>query len=318
MANVLDVAIAELASEQHSVFSYGQALDTGFTVSAVRHRLAVERWQPVRIGPKKIIVPRVYHHAGAPVTWHGEVMAAVLWGGPGTVASHRTSGALKRLDGFKRGGVIDITVPRGRYPQLEGVVTHRSILLGPADIHTVDGIPATRPVRLLIESGLVVPKPILEMAYEDCERRGWLIHDYTMRHLERLKAPLRRGSRPFLEVMLERDPSWAPTESVLETGTWDLLRDAGFLLPERQFEITYNGKKIRLDFAYPDLMIAIEADGFRWHHGRLKWGLDRRRAAILGALGWRIIPVTWSDVCDPTEILPILALALPMAAGVSL
>jgi very-short-patch-repair endonuclease len=306
MAHALDVAIAELASQQHSVFSYDQALSLGFTPDQIRHRLEAGRWIRVHRG--------VYRIAGAQPTWRSDVMAAVLWGGPGTVASHRTSGALHRLDGFNRGRVIDITVPRGRFPKKSGIFTHRSVLLGPADVHHVDGIPSTRPVRLLIESGLVVPKPVLEVAFEDCVRRGWLTHEYTMRHLERLKAPLRRGSKPFLEVMIERDPSWAPTESMLENGTWDLFRTGGFRLPTRQFKISFNGKSYRIDFAYPDLMIAVEADGFRWHSGKLKWGIDRRRAAVLAALGWRIIPITWSDILDPTEILTILDIALPKAA----
>ena len=52
----------------------------------------------------------------------------------------------------------------------------------------------------------------------------------------------------------------------------------------------------RLDRAWPERKVAVEADGFQ-HHGRhLVWKRDRRRVAAIEAAGWRIVHVTWDDV----------------------
>jgi hypothetical protein len=67
--------------------------------------LATGRWRAAG--------PGVYRIAGTPVTWRSHLLAAVLAGGPGAVASHRSAGALHGLDGC-RPGVPEVSVPRGR------------------------------------------------------------------------------------------------------------------------------------------------------------------------------------------------------------
>jgi very-short-patch-repair endonuclease len=194
-------------------------------------------------------------------------------------------------------------------------VTHRSLLLGPADLTMIDGIPATTPTRILIDSGLVVPKLVLELGLEDCRRRGYLNEHWLLRQLERLGAPLRKGSRPLVDILLERDPSWAPLESVLELGVWDLIRSSDLPLPVRQHEVVVDGKKYRIDLAYTDDLVAVEPSGFRWHSGRLRWGIDQRRAGELASVGWRIVPVTWWDLQhEPDVVLRLIRRALTMAA----
>ena len=48
--------------------------------------------------------------------------------------------------------------------------------------------------------------------------------------------------------------------------------------PDMQFAIKANDRVIAVvDFAYPDARLAIEADGYRWHSGRVRWDRDRAR-----------------------------------------
>jgi len=307
MARTLDAAIAELAARQHSVFSRVQALQVGFTVKQIKHRLATGRWRRVRQG--------VYALAGSTPSFEQEVMAATLWAGDGAVASHRTAAELYRIDGIRSRKPIHITVPRGRFPQAPGIVTHRTSLLGPGDTATVHGIPATAPTRILLDSGLIVPKNVLELGLEDVLRRGYASEAWILRRLERLGGTHRQTARPLVEVLTERDPNCAPLESVLEYEAWNLLAQSRHPRPVRQFPVKYRGQEMRIDFAYVDQMLAVEADGFRWHSGRLKWGIDRRRAAMLAALGWRIFPITWGDIqLDPLGTLAMLDEALLTAA----
>lgn len=41
---------------------------------------------------------------------------------------------------------------------------------------------------------------------------------------------------------------------------------------------------------------AVEADGYRWHSGRVRWERDRARSNTLTLLGWRVVHVTWTDL----------------------
>jgi very-short-patch-repair endonuclease len=54
----------------------------------------------------------------------------------------------------------------------------------------------------------------------------------------------------------------------------------------------------RVDFAYPDLRIAIEYDGL-WHSERQAFLDDRRRLNRLVAAGWVVLHVTLDDLHRP-------------------
>jgi very-short-patch-repair endonuclease len=57
----------------------------------------------------------------------------------------------------------------------------------------------------------------------------------------------------------------------------------------------------RVDFAYPDLQIAIEHDGL-WHAERRAFLADRRRLDRLVAAGWVVLHVTLEDLRDPGRL----------------
>jgi predicted transcriptional regulator of viral defense system len=101
----LDRAVAARATAQHGLVAARDVVALGGSPAAVRHRLATGRWRAAG--------PGVYRIAGTPVTWRSHLLAAVLAGGPGAVASHRSAGALHGLDGC-RPGVPEVSVPRGR------------------------------------------------------------------------------------------------------------------------------------------------------------------------------------------------------------
>ncbi|HEX2057284.1 MAG TPA: DUF559 domain-containing protein [Actinomycetota bacterium] len=84
---------------------------------------------------------------------------------------------------------------------------------------------------------------------------------------------------------------------------------SGLPRPVRQHRITDNGKLVaRVDFAYPDSLVAVEVDGYRWHSGRRAWSRDLTRRDLtrrnrLTSLGWRVLHVTHDDLMErPNEI----------------
>jgi very-short-patch-repair endonuclease len=79
--------------------------------------------------------------------------------------------------------------------------------------------------------------------------------------------------------------------------------------------VIIDGEKFRIDMLFLPEMLAVEPSGFRWHSGRLKWGIDRRRERMLVSMGYRIFPVTWNDVkYERAETIRLLRRALSVAA----
>jgi very-short-patch-repair endonuclease len=57
-----------------------------------------------------------------------------------------------------------------------------------------------------------------------------------------------------------------------------------------------DGSEVFLDFAYPEVKLAIEADSYLWHASLASWQRDRARNGELVAIGWSILPITYDLV----------------------
>lgn len=82
-----------------------------------------------------------------------------------------------------------------------------------------------------------------------------------------------------------------------------LLQRHGLPQPTFQHEVRAGGRLLaRVDFAYPELLLALEVDGLEAHGNRaLQRDLDRQNA-VVGA-GWTILRHTWSDVVrNPSKV----------------
>jgi very-short-patch-repair endonuclease len=75
-------------------------------------------------------------------------------------------------------------------------------------------------------------------------------------------------------------------------------------LPRPVAEFTPSGAdEYRLDFAYPDLKLAIEVDGYRWHSDPARMDADYARRRSLEANGWVVMPYTWRQImADPEGV----------------
>ena len=80
-------------------------------------------------------------------------------------------------------------------------------------------------------------------------------------------------------------------------------------MPERQYVVSGDGGETvaRVDFAYPDLMVAIECDGKKHHFGKDDWESDLARRSRLAALEWRVVHISWDVLANrPQELLELL------------
>ena len=71
-----------------------------------------------------------------------------------------------------------------------------------------------------------------------------------------------------------------------------MVKRGGLPAPERQYEVA----GVRLDGAYPDFRLGLEADSRIWHGGRLDVQRNADKASILVAHGWRVLHFSWFDL----------------------
>jgi hypothetical protein len=251
----------------------------------------------VRDGRLERTQPRIYRIGGVPPTWESEVFAAAAAGG---LASHRSAARLWGLG--EDDASIDITVPVNRRPRLRGVVLHRQSLM-PRAVRR-HGIMTTTPMRAMVDLGAVATPQVVADAVEVGLISGLFTVTGLRRELEAVSAYGRNGAGVLRRVLDTRDLGERPAESVLEARMAKLYRRFGLPVPVFQFEVWAGGVFIaRLDFAYPDIKLAIEVDGWssRATSSDLRRSNERQNALI--ANGWAILRLTWFDiVTNPAKV----------------
>jgi len=121
------------------------------------------------------------------------------------------------------------------------------------------------------------------------------------------RLPRCRGSRLARQTA---DLSDGLAESPPETRLRLLMLRAGLPTPSAQYRVfDAEGFVARVDFAFPDIKLAVEYDG-AWHGQPGELGRDRRRLNRLAAAGWRVLFVTAADMHAPGELLARLTEAL--------
>jgi very-short-patch-repair endonuclease len=278
-----DRALAQLAALQHGVVDRTDARIHGLTDDAIHRRLRAGRLAQAH--------PGVYLLPGAPDTWHQQLFAACRAAGRAAVASHRSAASLW---GLFDGEDVEVTVRRTKGPTPDGVVVHRSRDLLPAHTTLRNGIPATNPLRTMIDLGAVSSDDVVAEAIE----RGLVRKLFSVAALEwvltDLAKPGRRGCGGLRRVLDDRALGAAPADSVLEARMARLLRSYG--LPPAVFHHPVPEARAELDFAYPQRQLAIEVDGFGIHGTAPAMSADHDRHNRLVAAGWSVLRFTWYQV----------------------
>jgi very-short-patch-repair endonuclease len=280
--NDAERSLLSLAQGQHGALSRHQALDAGMSASAIDRRLATGAWVRLFQG--------TYRLAGSECTFEQQMMAGTLAGGDGAVASHRAAAALLGIPGAPRW--VEITVPRTSRVELEGVIAHRTRLLVPEDVGDVKGIPVTKAGRTIAD---------LARFYSKAKLGPMLNYSLANRLVTRADLEARAAGRKhddvLRELLDERPATARPMGSEFEACLYRDLREAGLPLPVAQYRVLMpDGGEVFLDFAYPDLKLAIEADSYLWHASLADWQRDRARNNELVVLGWSILPLTYDLV----------------------
>ena len=287
--------IAPIGRRQLGLVTRTQALAAGVPASTY------DGW--IRSGDLVRAQPGVARFAGVSPTWPGNLLAAVLAAGDGAAASHRAAavvwGALDEAP-------VELVVPYRRKPRLDGnVLVHRT--RDPIPVHVRHGIPVTTPTRMLVDLGAVASAGVVELALDRLEVARLVAVAAVEWELAGVSRPGRRGCGPLRQVLDRRALLDEPPDGVLEPRFARLCRTAG--LPRLSFQHPVG--RYRIDFAYPELLIAIEVDGYGPHSSRAAFQSDRERQNLLVALGWTVLRFTWADVVRrPEHVAKLIATAI--------
>ncbi len=279
MANELE--LQRLAARQYGLASRQQILDLGFTARQIDRRVTSQNWRR--------IAPRVFDVAPAAPHPRRPLMAAVLESGG--AAAYRSAANLHLLLDHPPARP-EIIVPYGNHPRgLSGRV-HRSRTVEPSDIEVIEGIPCTTVLRTIVDLSTVVSRDRLDVYVTKALRR----HRLNVTDLLDISARSARGHTGIGRLRMVLEPyavDKAMCESELERLLLQVVSSGRLTLPRRQYPVRLGREQFRLDTAWPEEKVFVEADGLVFHIDRAVFERDRYRQNRLVRAGWIPLRYTW-------------------------
>lgn len=243
------------------------------------------------------MLPGVFRSAQWPCT-RDQQLAAVCARNPSAMLGFTTAGQLwayRRMTDPR----IHVLVPHGCSPELEGVVVHRCRRIDPVDIvQRADGIRLTSPPRTIFDCADMIGADATASVLEQILNERLATFGTITDTVQRLYHPNRPGSRTILAVIRSR-PAWrAALQSDLEVKVLEEMSRQELPVPATQFPMRLPGYDhgIAIDFAWPNLKLAIEVDHPAWHAGAVDSHADKSRDRKLATLGWTSARITDIDV----------------------
>jgi Protein of unknown function (DUF559) len=279
-----DLVLAELAGRQHGIVARWQLLAAGVGRRAIDERMG-RRLHPIHRG--------VYAVGYQTRLIESRWMAAVLVGGPGAILSHRSAAQLWRLVA-RSSHLPEVTRPR-HFRARPCICGHRSEV--PDDERTlVEGIPVTTVPRTVLDLAAVAPRRQVERALNEVEVQGLTdrlsIPDLLARY------PGRRGSAVLRALLDDDESARGITRSALEERFVALIDSYGLPRPRLNADLSVGGRFFSPDCLWMDERLIVELDGRAVHATRRAFEADRERDRLMLAEGWRVMRVTWRQLCD--------------------
>lgn len=280
------MTLEDVMERQDGVASVATAVAMGVSAGQIARRRKQGRYRRCRRG--------VVQLAGAPPTWRQAVRIASIGAGAEVAVSHASAVRLYGLElppathprWSRDTAFIEVAAEIGRHVRLLGVRGHRSYTWQPGDVRRVAGMLVTSPLRTLIDLSSRLGVDGTGKLLDEMLRQGLLkIADFCARVVELRPAP-GRSVRVLRKVADARSGNWDPGESDLESRLRRVVRRKGFLTPVGQHWVRDGKFKVRLDFAYPDVKVYLEGDGFGFHRFASDLDRDVRKRNGLLARGW--------------------------------
>jgi very-short-patch-repair endonuclease len=272
----------------HGVIAFWEALALGASPGMIRQKLNSGEW--VRV------YRSVYRDAAVPRSGHQDLRAAHLATAGHGVASHVSAGWLWELL-RQLPAQPELSIRRGvRDCRLPGVTVHCMTDLDVTETTTRRTIPVTNPLRTLVDlAGTATPQALTAAVDAALATRLVTVAGLSA-ELERLARRGRPGIDAFRRQLVQRGFVGAPAPSVLESKMCRLLASLNLPMPSIEFTTDIDGA-YRLDFAWPEVWLAIEVDGYLYHFTPEHKERDENRRNRLQRRGWKVQVYNWRQVC---------------------
>ncbi len=292
-----DTWVAEILGRQNGVIARRQVLSTGLTPARLRSKVRTGRWV--------VVHPTVYRSAEHPYSGVSRVRAAALWAGSnGYLYGHAAAWwwGLTPIEPAQ----VSVVIPRSenRRGQIGIDVIRRA--LSPVDRATYRsaqvtalGLSALAGSVALGQGGGAVLDRALQTKVSFPEVRA--------AHYRNLGTHGSKDAGKLLRAAADR------TAAGSERLFIKLLRDAGI----RGWRVNHEWDRCSrstVDLAFVAERIAIEIDGWAWHHTPDRFQRDRTKQNQLTAAGWTVLRFTWFDLTDrPQDVVRAVRMALGKA-----
>lgn len=288
--DVSNVDLIGIAAMQGGVVTRAQAMDHGHTRHTIDRELRSGSWGRVSKGVYRLI----------PAVDVDDRLLGAVTTLPDAVVSHTSAARLLGVDGLPDLGP-SVTVVGTTTHRFDGVVVHRAGVGVAADHRTVvRRMPTTTVARTLVDlAGVVFPAVWHEVIQTAVV--GGLTSMREVRAVAELVCGRGRAGSALMREFLGNPMAGA---SALERRVAVVLEP---LHPVRQFPAPWDGVR-RLDFAFPQARLGVEADGRKWHSTGRSFQSDRARDHAALDAGWLLVRLTHADVHrDPDRILRMVA-----------
>ncbi len=227
-------------------------------------------------------------------------MAAMLAAGDDAVLSHTTAARRLGLD-VARDESVQITIPVSRNTRkLIGVHMWRSRDLISTDIIKRGPFRLTHLARTMIDLASVLDDVWLRATLDSALRQRKTNLAWISRALQE-HGRGRRGANRLRTLVREYQHEDEVPDSVLESMAVELARASG-RKPKLHWKVLDGERLIaEVDFAWPEVRLCVELDGWNHHGTRAAFVRDRARDRALVRLGWVVLRYTWQDLTGDRE-----------------
>ncbi len=285
------------AALEYGLFSRHQAREAGYSVEEIERMIRRGRWERRERG--------VLQTTGRAAHAGDLVLLAVLRAGPSAVAARTTAAAAWQWDLLRPHPVVQLIVPRGhgvagiecRKGRVRHVPGVRRLDLGDHEMTAVGVLPVTTTLRTAVD--LLVDQPLLDavVSVDSALRRKDVSLEEVRRELAtRPRLPSRATSLAAAALL---DPL---SGSLPETVARVLFTHDDIPVPQTQYVVIDGGRFLgRADFAWPEIWLIVEIEGFTYHSQPDAFQRDHDRFNDFTRAGWRYLRFTMADVTERPE-----------------
>jgi hypothetical protein len=207
-----------------------------------------------------------------------------------------------------------VTVSHRGTHRIEDLVIHQSTDLAQAHTQRINGLVVTTRPRTILDLSQILGASRLANVIDN----ALAARSVELDHLIDLTESVARRGKPGIKKMrtILDDRSGEPliSDTVLERNLVRLILDSGLPPPTTQFRAPWLRRiSGRVDLAYVEARLVIEADSRRWHTLADAFETDRQRDNAAQLAGWRVLRFTWRMIeQEPTDVVMTIRTALEL------